>query len=77
MAFIVLTHTDDGESQVDIYERRPSYVIIDKASVMLNVSVEKSRYKNVSQDIKQLAWQKQTSQSQVSKHLTIRSLSQA
>ncbi len=55
MAYIVLTHTDDGESQVDIYERRPSYVIIDKASVMLNVSVEKSRYKNVSQDIQQLA----------------------
>ena len=55
MAFIVLTHTDDGESQVDIYERRPSYVIIDKASVMLEVSVEKSRYKNVSQDIQQLA----------------------
>jgi len=55
MAYIVLTHSDDGKSQVDIYERRPSYVIIDKASVMLNVSVEKSRYKNVSQDIKQLA----------------------
>lgn len=55
MAYIVLTHTDDGDSQVDIYERRPSYVIIDKASVMLNVSVEKSRYKNVSQDIQQLA----------------------
>ena len=55
MAYIVLTHTDDDKSQVDIYERRPSYVIIDKASVMLNVSVEKSRYKNISQDIKQLA----------------------
>lgn len=55
MAFIVLTHTDDGESQVDIYERRPSYVIIDKASSMLEISVEKSRYKNVFQDIQQLA----------------------
>ena len=55
MAFIVLTHSDDGKSQVDIYERRPSYVIIDKASVMLEVSVEKSRYKNVSQDIQQIA----------------------
>lgn len=55
MAYIVLTHTDDGESQVDIYERRPSYVVIDKSSVMLNVSVEKSRYKNVFQDIQQIA----------------------
>ena len=55
MAFIVLTHTDDGESQVDIYERRPSYVIIDKASVMLEVTVDKSRYKNVFQDIQQIA----------------------
>ena len=55
MAYIVLTHSDDGESQVDIYERRPSYVIIDKASVMLEVKVYKSRYKNVSQDIQQIA----------------------
>ena len=55
MAFIVLTHTDDGKSQVDIYERRPSYVIIDKASVMLEVKVDKSRYKNVFQDIQQIA----------------------
>ena len=55
MAFIVLTHTDDGKSQVDIYERRPSYVIIDNASSMLEISVEKSRYKNVFQDIQQLA----------------------
>ena len=54
MAFIVLTHSDDGKSQVDIYERRPSYVVIDKSSVMLNVSVEKSRYKNVFQDIQQI-----------------------
>ena len=55
MAYIVLTHSDDGESQVDIYERRPSYVIIDKASVMLEVTVDKSRYKNVFQDIQQIA----------------------
>jgi hypothetical protein len=55
MAFIVLTHTDDGESQVDIYERRPSYVVIDKSSVMLEVTVDKSRYKNVFQDIQQIA----------------------
>lgn len=55
MAFIVLTHTEDGESVVDIYDRRPSYMVIDKASVMLEVSVDKSRYKNVFQDIQQLA----------------------
>ena len=55
MAFIVLTHSDDGESVVDIYERRPSYVVIDKASVMLEVLVDKSRYKNVYQDIQQIA----------------------
>ena len=55
MAFIVLTHSDDGKSQVDIYERRPSYVVIDKSSVMLEVTVDKSRYKNVFQDIQQIA----------------------
>jgi hypothetical protein len=55
MAYIVLTHSDDGESQVDIYERRPSYVVIDKSSVMLEVTVDKSRYKNVFQDIQQIA----------------------
>ena len=55
MAFIVLTHTNDGDAVVDIYDRRPSYVVIDKSSVMLEVTVDKSRYKNVSQDIQQLA----------------------
>ena len=43
MAYIVLTHTDDGESQVDIYERRPSYVLIEQASNMIEVSLEKSQ----------------------------------
>lgn len=55
MSFITLTHTEEGESVVEIHERRPSYVVIDKASVMLKVNVEKSRYKNVYQDIQQLA----------------------
>ena len=43
MAYIVLTHTDDGDSQVDIYERRPSYVLIEQASNMIEVSLEKSQ----------------------------------
>lgn len=55
MAFIVLTHTEHGKSVVDIYDRRPSYVVIDKSSVMLEVTVDKSRYKNVFQDIQQIA----------------------
>lgn len=55
MAFIVLTHNNNGDAVVDIYERRPSYVVIDEASVMLEVLVDKSRYKNLYQDIQQIA----------------------
>ena len=55
MSYITLTHTEEGDSVVEIHERRPSHVVIDKASVMLKVTVEKSRYKNVYQDIQQLA----------------------
>ena len=43
MAYVTLTPQTDGTDQVDIYDRRPSYVLIEQASNMIEVSLEKSQ----------------------------------
>lgn len=43
MAYITQTKLEDGTEQVEIHERRPSWVVIQQASNMVKVNIEKSR----------------------------------
>ena len=43
MAYVTLTPQTDGTDQVDIYDRRPSSVLIEQARNMIEVSLEKSQ----------------------------------
>ena len=42
MAYVLVTQLEDGTDQVEIYERRPSWVVIEQASNMIKVQVDKS-----------------------------------
>lgn len=55
MTYILLTTNTDGEDVVEILHKRPSYVIIENASTMLKIDVEKSHRIDVLTDIKDIA----------------------
>ena len=55
MAFVTLTKLEDGTEQVDIYERRPSWVVIEQATHMIKVSIDKSRSSDLLTTIKEIA----------------------
>ena len=55
MAFVTVTKLEDGTEKVDIHERRPSWVVIEQASNMIKVNVEKSRSSDLLSTIKEIA----------------------
>ena len=55
MAFVTVTKLEDGTEKVDIYERRPSWVVIEQASNMVKVNIEKSRSSDLLTTIKDIA----------------------
>lgn len=55
MAYVTVTKLEDGTDKVDIYERRPSWVIIEQASNMIKVNLEKSRSTDLLTTIKEIA----------------------
>ena len=55
MAFVTVTKLEDGTEQVDIYERRPSWVVIEQATHMIKVSIDKSRSSDLLTTIKDIA----------------------
>lgn len=55
MAYVTVTKLEDGTDQVDIHERRPSWVVIEQASNMIKVNIEKSRSSDLLTTIKEIA----------------------
>lgn len=55
MAFVTVTKLEDGTDKVDIHERRPSWVIIEQASNMVKIDIEKSRSSDLLTTIKEIA----------------------
>ena len=43
MAYITQTKLEDGTEEVQIHDRRPSWVIIEQASNMVKINLEKTR----------------------------------
>ena len=55
MAYVTVTKLEDGTEQVDIHERRPSWVVIEQATHMIKVSIDKSRSSDLLTTIKEIA----------------------
>ena len=55
MAYVTLTKLEDGTEQVDIHERRPSWVVIEQATNMIKVNLEKSRSSDLLTTIQDIA----------------------
>ena len=55
MAYVTLTKLEDGTEQVDIHERRPSWVVIEHATSMIKVNLEKSRSSDLLTTIQDIA----------------------
>ena len=55
MAYVTVTKLEDGTEKVDIYERRPSWVVIEQASNMVKINLEKSRSSDLLTTIKDIA----------------------
>ena len=55
MAYVTVTKLEDGTDTVEIYERRPSWVVIEQASNMIKVNLEKSRSSDLLTTIKEIA----------------------
>ena len=55
MAYVTVTKLEDGTEKVDIYERRPSWVVIEQASNMVKINLEKSRSTDLLTTIKEIA----------------------
>ena len=55
MAYVTVSKLEDGTDQVDIHERRPSWVIIEQASNMVKINIEKSRSSDLLTTIKEIA----------------------
>jgi len=55
MAYVTVTKLEDGTEAVDIYERRPSWVVIEQASNMVKINIEKSRSSDLLTTIKEIA----------------------
>ena len=55
MPYITLSSDAEGHNMVEIHERRPSWVVIENASTMLKVDLEKSSTDNSYSDIRELA----------------------
>lgn len=55
MAFVTLTKLEDGTDKIDIYDRRPSWVVIEQASNMIEVQIDKSRSNDLLTTIKEIA----------------------
>jgi len=55
MAFVTLTKLEDGTQKVDTYERRPSWVVIEQATHMIKVQIDKSRSDDLLTTIKDIA----------------------
>ena len=53
MAFVTVTKLEDGTDKVDIHERRPSWVVIEQASNMVKIDIEKSRSSDLLTTIKE------------------------
>ena len=43
MAYITQTKLEDGTEEVQIHDRRPSWVVIEQASNMVKINLEKTR----------------------------------
>ena len=55
MAFVTVTKSEDGTDKVDIYERRPSWVVIEQATNMVMINIEKSHSTDLLTTIKEIA----------------------
>ena len=55
MAYVTVTKLEDGTDAVDIHERRPSWVVIEQATHMIKVSIDKSRSSDLLTTIKEIA----------------------
>jgi hypothetical protein len=55
MAFVTVTKLEDGTEKVDIHERRPSWVVIEQATNMVKINIEKSRSSDLLSTIKEIA----------------------
>ena len=55
MAFVTVTKLEDGTDKVDIHERRPSWVVIEQATHMIKVRIDKSRSSDLLSTIKDIA----------------------
>jgi hypothetical protein len=55
MPYITLSLDAEGHDMVETHERRPSWVVIENASIMLRVDLEKSSTDSIYSDIRELA----------------------
>lgn len=55
MPYITLSSDAEGHNMVEIHERRPSWVVIENASIMLKIDLEKTCTDNIYSDIRELA----------------------
>jgi hypothetical protein len=55
MPYITLSSDAKGQDTVEIHERRPSWVVIENASIMLKIDLEKTSTDNIYSDIQELA----------------------
>jgi len=55
MAYVTVTKLEDGSEKVDIHERRPSWVVIEQASNMVKINIEKSRSSDLLTTIQDIA----------------------
>ena len=55
MAYITQTKLEDGTESVEIHERRPSWVVIEQASNMVKINIEKSRSTDLLTTITEIA----------------------
>ena len=55
MPYITLSSDADGHDMVETHERRPSWVVIENASIMLKIDSEKTCTDNLYSDICELA----------------------
>ncbi len=55
MAYITQTKLEDGTDKVEIHERRPSWVVIEQASNMIKVNLEKTRSRDLLTTITEIA----------------------
>ena len=55
MPYITLSSDAEGHNMVEIHERRPSWVVIEQASNMVKINIEKSRSSDLLTTIKDIA----------------------